>query len=791
MYKILLISTWFIFFVAAGQTGTIRGVVKKEGDRSPVLAATVLLKGTDYISKTSEDGSFELKDVRPGSYSLVVFFDSLKAGSASEILVLVKAGEVSDIGELLLKEKVKEMDEFIIRGKKQKVSRQSDQVAKINLSDLENPQVYSVVNKTTLEAQQANNMEDAMKNATGVSVVFPATGRATDGGTYYTSRGFTTSASLTNGIAGAVYSNPDAENIEQVIILKGPSATLYGGSLTSFGGAINTITKKPYDSLGGKITLTTGSWGLNRYAVDVNTPVNKNRTLLFRLTGAYHYQNSFQDYGFTKRFSVAPVISYKASDKLSFVLETNFSNIQATLPQWYYADSATTGVTSADQLSIDPMKYYFPGDLFATTKTANSMASMVYKLNDRWKSQTIFSSSYNQSTGPLTYLWFISDTSLTRNHQSLEGGNTQMNVQQNFSGDFTTGKLRHRVLAGADYYQNAANSTYRFFSGINDTVYTNRPNPNYMDYSKDALAQSPFTYYFGSYTGIQKIQRVGIYASEVMSVSDRLHVNAALRYDHFTSDGYSDPTLDTMIGAYKQGGFSPKLGAVYQVVKNNISLFANYQNSFQNVNGRDFNGKQFVPQQANQYEGGAKFSFLQDKLYGMLSYYNITVTNTLRNDSEHPTFSIQDGTQRSEGMEVELSTADLNGFSITTGYGYNNNRYITANEDVEGRRPVESGAAHLAHAWLNYEVKSGVVKGLGLGFGGNYSSKKFTNNDTFYGVFYNPAYLVFNSGLYYNQPKYRLALNANNLTDQRYWVGWNSSVLQKPREILVSAAWKF
>ncbi|MFD2144597.1 TonB-dependent receptor plug domain-containing protein [Mucilaginibacter antarcticus] len=73
--------------------------------------------------------------------------------------------------------------------------------------------------------------------------MWDATGRAGDGGGYFTLRGFPTQTRLRNGVSGLVTSTVDAVNIEKVEVIKGPSATLFGSTLTSFGGLINRVTK--------------------------------------------------------------------------------------------------------------------------------------------------------------------------------------------------------------------------------------------------------------------------------------------------------------------------------------------------------------------------------------------------------------------------------------------------------------------------------------------------------------------------------------------------------------------
>jgi iron complex outermembrane receptor protein len=67
----------------------------------------------------------------------------------------------------------------------------------------------------------------------------------------------------------------DPAGIETIEAIKGPSGTLYGGSVISYGGLINVITKKPYNYFGGEVNYINGSYGLNRISADVNTPLSK------------------------------------------------------------------------------------------------------------------------------------------------------------------------------------------------------------------------------------------------------------------------------------------------------------------------------------------------------------------------------------------------------------------------------------------------------------------------------------------------------------------------------------
>src|SRR5690606_40498342 len=107
-------------------------------------------------------------------------------------------------------------------------------------------------------------------------------------------RGFITNNSMRNGLVAPVTTSIDAINIEKLEVLKGPSATLFGSSVTSYGGVINRVTKKPYGDFGGEVSLDGGSFIHYRVEADVNTPITKDKKLLFRINTAYTNSGSFQ-----------------------------------------------------------------------------------------------------------------------------------------------------------------------------------------------------------------------------------------------------------------------------------------------------------------------------------------------------------------------------------------------------------------------------------------------------------------------------------------------------------------
>ncbi|RAV30670.1 TonB-dependent siderophore receptor [Sinomicrobium soli] len=790
--------------------GIVRGQVLTR-DGSPVPYVSVVIEKSGFGAVTDEAGNFSLK-APEGTRVLTTHFIGLKQQQQQVALSVDRPVEVV----FTLEENAEELKEVIVQGQRQNkfAVKQSENVAKMPLRNLENPQVYSSIPVELFTEQINTQFSDILKNSPGVYKISEHRGINTGGGTFYTIRGFLTTATVVDGMLGQTNAEFETANVEKVEVMKGPSGTLYGGGGqtlggVSFGGLINIVTKKPLDTLGGEVSYTAGSYNLNRVTADLYGPLNKKKDLLFRLNTAFQDQNTFQDAGFRRSFFIAPVLQYRPDERLDIKLDASFYNSKSTSPPVTYLPRNRPFIaTTPDELGFDWTRSYTNDDIYIKNPTVNVRGRVDYRISDEWKSQTIIAYNDRQSDGLYQYQFMRGDTDdlLERNFSKQNTSNKSFEVQQNFTGDFKVAGLRNRIVAGLDYLNQTIdnnNSPYLVLDTVNAIMAGKQPGEGYYNIRASALedmigAVGP------EYRTVNHSNNniYSAYASDVLNITDDLMAMLSLRVDHFDNGGTYNKITDTLVAnsKFSQTAVSPKFGLVYNVVKDKVSLFGNYMNGFANVSPvtqplPDISGS-FKPQRANQAEGGVKMDLFDRRLSLTASYYYIEVDNmtykeTIEREGQSYNITVQDGTQRSSGVDLEIIANPVDGLNIVAGYSYNDSKYVQSIPALLHRRPNYSGPKNMVNAWISYVQPVGRLKGLGAGFGGNYMSENFAANTSATGIFRLPAFTLLNATVFYEMSRFRIGVKADNLLNERYFYGQGVITPQLRRNYAANITFRF
>lgn len=441
----------------------------------------------------------------------------------------------------------------------------------------------------------------------------------------------------------------------------------------------------------------------------------------------------------------------------------------------------------------------------------------------------------------------------TRIFDKRDGNSTNYNVQQNFTGDFKIGDLRNRLVFGVDY----VSKTQKSMNKVGNPTITSTSNfPQLLGFFQNAAAlpvppqlvpvlqgvgqQIEGLYnglpYFDAFLNAQgdvipstftpnaaysptkgqldavfsqipvrvnetKSQVLAAYLSDVLNITPALTVNLGARIDHFIQDGNTATANDD----YTKTTFSPQAGVVYQPIMNKLSVFANFQTGFVNVDpviNPDGTTTTFKPEQANQFEGGVKTNVFNGRLNLGASYYHIIVNNKTTSDPNALLFPLTVDVEEvvSKGIELEMNANPIEGLNLRASYSYNDTKYTDTNSKLLGRDIVEfsgrrlesSGPQSIYNLWADYQFQSdSFLNNFGIGAGFNGASENLVMNNSVSGVFTLPSYTIYNASLYYNAENYRIGIKANNLSNERYYTGWSTVNAQAPRSFLGTISYTF
>ncbi|WBO86475.1 TonB-dependent receptor [Hymenobacter yonginensis] len=699
-----------------------------------VEGVTVALKGTSYGASTTADGHFRLA-AQPGAYQLVA---SSIGYAAQEVAVSVVSGETTSLPPFVLAASSQALTEVTVTGAKS-MNQRALSVGKLPVAALDLPQSAVTVEREVLEQQQVLRLSDALANVSGLYVT------STTGGTQEElgSRGFAYGSNNTfkNGVRFNNGVMPEASSLERMEVLKGSAAILYGN--VAAGGVLNLVTKKPQFERGGSVGLRVGSFGFWKPTVDVYGAVGNSQKAAFRLNGTYEKANSFRDEVQSRRVYVNPSLLFELSPNTSLVLEGDILRDNRT-PDF--------GIGSIDyQIPESRSRFLNVAGARNATAQTSTTATLTTHLTDAWQLRGVagfqrYDNELRSASRPVASAAPATYGNLTRSLQRTETHENYFLAQLDLTGKLRTGRLEHTVLVGADADQYLTNTLA--YTGPNSLsrpateVVTAFDAINILDRSKvvaqpteriagfEALVRNAYTQ--------ANTRRAGFYAQDLLSVTEKVKVLAGLRwsYQETPSDIYYYNTAANRKATNASGplagqavdnrrydnAFSPRLGVVYQPLKT-MALFASYSNSFtpQGNTVTDNQGAALPPSIIDQYEVGLKNDLFKGALSANVTAYRIVNSNQAQviqqfvggnpntpnpaYNAAYPSAQELAGQVTSKGVEVDVQSKPMMGWSFITGYSYNNTAYTRSTLYQTGSR-LRYNPAHTANLSLFYNFGS-------------------------------------------------------------------------------------
>lgn len=613
------------------------------------------------------------------------------------------------------------------------------------------PQSIQVIPREVLEDQQVIRLEDALRNVSGVT---PSGGDPR--GPRFNLRGFNDATILRDGFRlSGTNSNlvpQDLSNIEQIEVLKGPAAIVFGA--VEPGGAINLVTKQPLSEPFYEVGLRVGNRGLIEPSVDISGPLTEDGRVLYRLNALYRTEDSFRDFDpDIERFFIAPVVSWQISDRTDLTIDFEYIDQQ---------NPGDFGIAAiGDEVADIPFNRSLgePEDI-VTTEYLRSGYRFEHRFSDNWKVRNAF--SYANRDERLTNAGsnFLDETTgdLSRNFQLFEFEQEFFELQTNVVGKFATGSIEHTLLAGVDLRRRdeftLAGNDFLTPAPLNifNPVYGQTPRPDF-----DTLP--------ALFDGDFQLDFLGVYLQDQITFADNLKLLAGIRYETFEQERVVEPSpfFPGLDSTQTDDAFSPRIGLVYQPIEE-VSLFASYSRSFSPNPASSFSTDFLDPEEGEQYEVGVKAEFLDGRLAANLAYFDITLQNVSTPDPNNPLFSVAIGEERSQGVELDVAGEILSGWNIIANYAYIDARITEDNSDLEDNRRFNV-PEHNVNLWTTYDIQDGPLEGLGFGLGVNYVGERFGDNANSFQL---DDYFLTNAAISYKRDNWQAGLNIRNLFDIDY-----------------------
>ncbi len=228
----------------AQNTGNISGVITEEGTDETLPGVNVRIVGTNFGSATDLDGRYNIRNIRPGEYTIELTFIGFQVVQVTGIVVV--AGETTEINQTM-KEQVFESDEEVVV------------IGEKPIFDVEKSNTSVTISREDIEAAPIQRVEDAVSLQSGV--VKDPTGLYIKGGRAYETGFVVDGVSAQDPLAGTGFGlDLGSNSFSNVEVITGGVGAEYG-DVTS--GVVAVQTQNGGDRYEGNFTHKRDNTGSN------------------------------------------------------------------------------------------------------------------------------------------------------------------------------------------------------------------------------------------------------------------------------------------------------------------------------------------------------------------------------------------------------------------------------------------------------------------------------------------------------------------------------------------------
>ena len=549
-------------------------------------------------------------------------------------------------------------------------------------------------------------------------------------------------------------------NVEQVEILRGPNALLFGRGGT--GGILNRVSKKAkLDETFTGYKATLNSFG--GYGVEIDTNTDMSSTSALRINAMYESLDNHRDFFDGERIGFNPTARFELSEDSVLDMSYEYINHERFIDR-----GIPTGADGRPVESLKNVVFGDPENNYHELEAHVFRVNLSHQFNDYTKANVnVFYGDYDKVYSNFYASGYDADTNIVELDGYIdETTRDNLIVSGNLISEFSTGSIGHMVIAGTEIIRTNSDQfrlNPEFDSTGNDreTFITQRP----LMFSGLSGINAAGNQVTTAFTALNDDTRVNLdvasfFVQDEIELSEHLDLVLGARFDRFDIEVFNAKAVETRSRTDEQ--VSPRAGLIYKP-QENISVYASYSESFLPRSGEqytDINGSdnQLDPHTYSNQEIGIKWDFAQGLSFTAALFENEQSSPQVADDNPET---------------LDVINSDISGYELQlTGY-LNDDWRITANySHLEGEIVDRSGPTGLTprelpentfSVWSTYQVNDV----FGVGLGATYQDESFINNGNSAVL---PSYTRWDASAYYDiSDDLRVQLNIENLTDELYF----------------------
>jgi catecholate siderophore receptor len=565
-----------------------------------------------------------------------------------------------------------------------------------------------------------------------------------------------TSDFFVDGVRDDVQYYRSLYNVEQVEILRGPNALLFGRG--GAGGVLNRVTKKAeigQDSNAYSLSLNT--FGASEVQFDKNVAIDE--TSAFRLNAYFNTFENHRDYSDGSGYGVNPTYKFALSDQAT--LDVSVEAID-------YDRSIDRGIPGIDGKPVAAYNDIVFGDPDLNKSEFESLAFralLQHSFSDTLKG--IFTASYIDYDK--LYQNFYAKGYDTQGTLDLADDTVDIDgyvdttkrqnlvLSGNLVAELEAGNVKHTILYGAEYMDSQSDNDRKTPNATPIEFLVTDRNVAGTGFNAGGLQDAVNSLTKFKDDTATDITVFSLYAQDEIELTDQLTVLLGARFDSFDINVTTYDAAGAGDGgeSQKDEEFTPRAGLVYKPDEN-ISLYASYSQTFLPQSGDQFDklGTQGLdPDEFTNLEAGVKWDFADSQ---SVTFAIFEIEQTLAESDNSGPYTVDD---EIEGFEAQYLGRITDQWTVSAGY-----TYLTG-ETSKGKRPAELPKSSFS-IWNSYQLTEKLGLGLGAVYKAESTPKGFPSKAT--GTV--PSYTRVDAAAYYQlSENLRLQLNVENLLDEEYY----------------------